>query len=194
MAIPAFFDIGSPEAQARFEGLGTGAFVNIYNSVVTAYNAGPTVKKFENKTVATRRLLQKCADLDLVILDKPGDFGLAWKLGRRPENPAPLPEPPPSQLPAPRPVDLTNARLLARYAPNEEKLPRGGSKAQVLFQLMIRPEGMTDEEGSKAVGWNGCNITAARTCQRAGYDVYSRREDGRGQVYFARRITLISEG
>lgn len=45
---------------------------------------------------------------------------------------------------------------------------RAGSKQAVLLDLMLRPQGVTEAEACKELGWKKCRVTMKRTAEKAG--------------------------
>ena len=185
--------VTEPFVPAILGGLPTRALTGYYNDAA-AYFGGEGVKRFESKEKAIQRLVARFDELGLVVsspdaVRRMDPFLKAFQVIKA----APIvDEVQPEEITPPWPADVPEgARLLKRYAENEEKMPRENSKVAILLELLRRPEGMSDAEGSAKVGWEGCNITATRGAQRAGFDVYSKFIEGRGTVYYARRPTLL---
>lgn len=143
-------------------------------ALVSAYNGltGATIKKFENRQIAERRLAaaakEKGASLKAVLTGE-------------------------AEAPAPVPAKKTNMAALAAVAdapkakPSKEK--KGGrakeatSKTQIVEDLLLREEGTTREEILKATGWPSVSVQQMAKARKLTLTV---QKDGRSARYWAK--------
>lgn len=92
--------------------------------------------------------------------------------------------PSPATTSKPAKKKTTPARQLGvKVLPSLATAPREGTKSRVTFDLMLRPEGVTQKESAEAGGMNeNLNDVVARFAERYGFAV-TRKQDGRSVRY-----------
>jgi len=66
-----------------------------------------------------------------------------------------------------------------------EKTVAPGSKKAIMLDMVLRPEGATEEDICKAIGWKACLVTLRRTAVEAGVELTREKVKGSKTVWHA---------
>lgn len=61
---------------------------------------------------------------------------------------------------------------------------RPGSKMATMLDMALRPEGATEAQICKALGWKKCRVTLKRTCEKVGATLNQSRPDPEGPLVY----------
>jgi hypothetical protein len=61
---------------------------------------------------------------------------------------------------------------------------RPGSKMATMFDMVTRPEGATEAQICKAIGWTKCRVTLKRTCDRVGAVLNKSERNAAGEIVY----------